>query len=163
MQPVMATWQAEQHAHHIAVINAQMTTHRLAAQVFFRFAPLISLLLTPELKALLGVTSTADAALFANRGLHVREGHQKEEHEILSALPKGKADLTYVGRNDPRGRKFELVFTHKDGKHLFMPMKFVPATGSRSGRDECWIETAFLIDDHGLQMKIRSKKLALVQ
>jgi len=159
IQPIYATWQAEHQAHEIAVINAQITTHRLASQLFFRFSPIISMIMTPEFKARLGVTSLADAALFANQGQHSRERHPKEAFEILAALPKAEDQLTYIGRSLQHNGRFDLVFNHKVGFHLFMPIKFVSSSASRSGRDECWIETAFVIDDDRLKKKMRKRNL----
>jgi hypothetical protein len=159
VQTVFATWQAEQQAHEIATINAQMTTHRLAAQLFFRFAPLISLFMTAEFKRRLGVTSTADAALYANQGQHTRDRHPKEAYEILAALPRAEEHLVHIGRSAQHEGRFELVFNYKDGLFLYMPIKFVSAADSKSAHDECWIGTAFVLDDHKLRQKIRSKQL----
>lgn len=158
VQTVFATWQAEQQAQEIAIINAQMSTHRMAAQLFFRFAPLISLFMTAEFKRRLGVRSTADAALFANQGQHTRDRHPKEAFEILAALPRAEEHLTHIGRSGQREGRFELVFNFKGGFYLYMPIKFVPA-GPRAAQDECWIETAYVLDERKLRQKIRTKHL----
>jgi hypothetical protein len=162
VQSICANWQAEQQAHEIAVLNAQMSTRTLSSQIFFRFAPMICLLMTPEFKARLGVTSMANVTLYANQGQHTRERHPKEAFEILAALSKAEEHLTYIGRSRKGDGQFELLFNHKVGSHLFMPIKFVPA-GPRATTDECWIGTAYVIDDEELQKKIRTKRLIPAQ
>jgi hypothetical protein len=153
---VHATWQAELQAQEIAAINAQMTAHRLSAQLFFRFSPIIMLMMSPAFKARLGVTSAAAAALYANQGLHTLERHRKEAFEILAT--RTEEHLTYIGRDSQQSGQFELVFSHKLGRHLYMPIKFIPS-GPRAAMDECWISTAFVINDRELQRKIRTKHL----
>lgn len=114
--------------------------------------------LSPELKAIIRVESTADVVRYAELGRHTREHHPEEAQEVLHVLPKTAADLVFFRETDRSKGRFELYFQHTADTYILVPVKFVPA-GTRARTDECWADSAWKIGRKKLQQRIRTKHL----
>ena len=129
--------------------------------VSFR-CPCPAVRLSPELKAIIGVESSADVVRYAELGRHTRDHHPADAQEVLRALPKTAADLVFFGDALRQKGRFELYFRHTIDTYILVPIKFVPA-GSRAPTDECWADSAWKIGSRKLNQRIRTKKLRRVR
>jgi len=109
-------------------------------------SPIRVLRLTPGLLVLLDVSSTAEFALCEKAGLHPQRRHEKDWPEVHQVLQGEGVGLTHTGRSNVSRGEYELVLSagsRRGVRSIYIALKFVPASRSRSGHDGCWCPTFY--------------------
>ena len=84
-------------------------------------------------------------------------GPQRE----VRVAPAGRilADPEFCGRDGRAANRFAIAGHYNERRCLRLPLKYVPASVSRSGDDEIWLQTGHMISASRLGNYVRTGKL----
>jgi hypothetical protein len=145
---------AEDEADKAAHFAAQQATIRHRSFAVFLASPIAVLRITSGLLQLLGVTSTALVALYDKAGGHSVERHRSDWPEVLHRMPSARLSHVSTRRAKRKHSGLELMFEARDGRHIFLPIKFVPAAESKTRTDECWANTMYFMRAVDVQARV---------
>lgn len=114
--------------------------------------------ISEEFKSVLGVTSSAENIMLDKQGEHIRFRHRVDSRRIIASIPHALSNIRYLG-GIRRLVKYPLVGRTSYGKQLFVVPKFIPASQSRCGIDEAWIDTAHFVSDSKVTQMLRNRKI----
>jgi hypothetical protein len=155
--------------HRQSVQVAQITAQRqgsLFAAIMASSRPVLTL--TANLRALLGVTSTATAAWIARQGQHSFQNHPGEAADCFAILAHRDTRLVYFGTNPNYPDTHQIVFerhTAAPGEINFVlvPLRFHPAGIDGRAADECVALSTYPMRRRGVRSHVRKGWLRVIE
>jgi len=122
---------------------------------------LVAFLLTNDFLSLIDVVSDAVEVRCFAQAEHIWKRREAEAQSIIDALPDAMARIKYVGHRDviSAGIVRTAIGECSDRRLILCGIKFLPAKGAWSGKDEAWMSTAYFVGVTELSRLLKRGKI----